>query len=139
MKRTLSLLPGLLALALLPVYGQAPAPTTGTIHGHVTNPSGAAQSVGVVSLSNDGGHTSKFTFQVNAAGDYTGTAAPGSYTVVFRQPDTPPDKMVDSFEGVKIVAGQDTLQDIDMSRKAFIDKLPPETQKAARGDAQAQL
>ncbi|MGD0630124.1 MAG: tetratricopeptide repeat protein [Terracidiphilus sp.] len=130
MKRELSLLPGLLALALLPAFAQTPAPTTGTIHGHVTNPSGASQSVGVVSLSNDGGHTSKYTFQVNAAGDYTGTAAPGTYTVVFRQPDTPPDKMVDSFEGVKVVAGQDTLQDVDMSRKAFIDKLPPEQQKA---------
>lgn len=130
MKRTIPLLPGLLAFALLPAFGQTPAPTTGTIHGHVTNPSGASQSVGVVGLSNDGGHTSKFTFQVNAAGDYTGPAAPGTYTVVFRQPDTPPDKMVDSFENVKIVVGQDTLQDIDMSRKAFIDKLAPEQQKA---------
>jgi tetratricopeptide (TPR) repeat protein len=133
MKRTISLLPGLLALALSPAIAQTPAQTpataTGTIHGHVTNPSGAPQSVGVVSLSTDGGHTSKFTFTVNAAGDYTGTAAPGTYTVVFRQPDTPPDKMVDSFENVKVVAGQDTVQDIDMSRKAFIDKLPPEQQK----------
>jgi tetratricopeptide (TPR) repeat protein len=94
----------------------------------VTNPSGAPQSVGSVSLSTDSGHTSKYTFPVDANGDYKGDASPGTYMVVFRQPDTPPDKMVDSFDNVKIVAGQDVLQDIDMSRKAFIDKLPKEEQ-----------
>jgi tetratricopeptide (TPR) repeat protein len=135
MKRTISLWTGMLALALLPALAQtpaqtpAPAGTTGKIHGHVTNPTGASQTVGAVSLSNDGGHTSKYTFQVTSTGDYTGEAAPGTYTVIFRQPDTPPDKMVDSFDGVKVVVGQDVLQDIDMSRKAFIDKLPADQQK----------
>src|ERR1700722_18231632 len=37
--------------------------------------------------------------------------------------------MVDSFEGVKIAAGDDVLQDIDMSRKAYVDKLPADQQK----------
>jgi tetratricopeptide (TPR) repeat protein len=56
-------------------------------------------------------------------------ASPGTYTVVYRQSDTPLDKFVDSYENVKIIVGQDLLQDIDMSRKAFIDKLPAEQQK----------
>jgi tetratricopeptide (TPR) repeat protein len=135
MRRNLSLWAGLMAFALSPVLAQTPAQTpapagpTGKIHGHVTNPTGAPQGTGSVSLSTDGGRTSKFTFPVSAAGDYTGDATPGTYMVVFRQPDTPPDKMVDSFDNVKIVAGQDIDQDIDMSRKAFIDKLPPEEQK----------
>ena len=128
MKRTLSLCIGLLAFAVLPALAQTPAPNTGKIHGHVTNPSGAPQSVGSVSLSTDEGRSSKYTFPVDANGDYKGDANPGTYTVVFRQPDTPPDKMVDSFDNVKIVAGQDVNQDIDMSRKAFIDKLPKEQQ-----------
>ena len=128
MKRTLSLSIGLLAFAVLPALAQTPAPNTGKIHGHVTNPSGAPQSVGSVSLSTDEGRSSKYTFPVDANGDYKGDANPGTYTVVFRQPDTPPDKMVDSFDNVKIVAGQDVDQDIDMSRKAFIDKLPKEQQ-----------
>jgi tetratricopeptide (TPR) repeat protein len=135
MKRTISLwlgLPaaaGLLAFALLPVLAQAPAPPTGKIHGHVTNPTGATQSSGTVSLSTDLGHTSKFTFQVTSTGDYAGEATPGTYTVVFRQVDTPPDKVVDSFDGIKIVAGQDVLQDFDMSRKEFVDKLPADQKK----------
>jgi len=144
MKRKLSIwrgLPGaaaLLAFAALPIVtrAQAPAPSpsaatgTGKVHGHVINPTGANQTSGTVSLSQDGGKTSKYTFQVDANGDYKGSdIAPGTYMAVFRQPDTPPDKMVDSLDGVKITAGEDTLQDIDMSRKAFIDKLPPEEQK----------
>jgi len=135
MKRKISIWPGVLtaislaALALSPALAQTPADKKGTIHGHVTNPVGTSQTVGSVSLSTDGGRTSKFTFPVDSNGDYKGDGDAGTYTVVFRQPDTPPDKMVDSFENVKITAGQDTLQDIDMSRKAFIDKLPVETQK----------
>jgi tetratricopeptide (TPR) repeat protein len=139
MKRTISLLAGLLAFALLPALAQtpaaapaqtpAPAGPTGKIHGHVTNPTGASQTVGSVNLSSDGGHTTKYTFQVSPGGDYSGEAAPGTYMLLFRQPDTPPDKMVDSFDGIKIVAGQDVLQDVDMSRKEFVDKLPPEQQK----------
>jgi len=133
MKRNPSIWLGLLAIGLIPALAQTPAPApaanTGTIHGHVTNPTGAPQAVGSVSLSNDGGHTSKYTFPVDANGDYTGTAAQGTYMVIFRQPDTPADKMVDSFDNVKIVAGQSILQDVDMSRKAFVDKLPPEEQK----------
>jgi tetratricopeptide (TPR) repeat protein len=128
MKRNLTLWLSLLAFAVIPAIAQAPA-ATGKIKGRVTNPTGAPTTSGNVSLSTDSGKTSKYTFPVDANGDYQGEAAPGTYTVVFRQPDTPPDKMVDSFDGVKVVAGQETIQDIDMSRKAFIDKLSPEQQK----------
>jgi len=138
MKRTISLWLGLLAFALLPTLAQTPAATTaggapkgptGKIHGHVINPTGASQTNGTVSLSTDGGHTSKYTFPVSSAGEYAGDATPGTYTLIFRQPDTPSDKMIDSIDGVKIVAGQDLLQDDDMSRKAFVGKLPAEQQK----------
>lgn len=137
MKRRLSLwmdpfaAAALLALAVLPAMSQAPAPgtPTGKIHGHVTNPTGASTTSGAVSLSSDGGHTNKYTFQLTSTGDYSGEAAAGTYMVIFRAPDTPQDKMVDSFDNVKIVAGQDTLQDIDMSRQEFIDKLNPDQKK----------
>jgi tetratricopeptide (TPR) repeat protein len=130
MKRNLSLWLGVLMFALLPALGQqAPAGPKGKIHGHVTNPTGVAVTGGTVSLSNDGGHTSVYTFPVDASGDYKGEAPPGTYTIVFRQPDTPPDKMVDSIDGVKIVASEDTLQDDDMTRKEFIDKLTPDQKK----------
>ncbi len=130
MKRKLSLWLALLVFAALPAIAQAPALTNdGKIKGHVTNPTGAPTTAGNVSLSTDGGHTSKYTFQLNANGDYEGTAAPGTYLVIFRAPDTPPDKVVDQFDNVKVVTGQETIQDIDMSRKAFIDKLSPEQQK----------
>ena len=135
MKRTISLWLGLLAFALLPALAQTPAPSTalkgptGKIHGHINGPEGAPRTSGTVSLSNDDGKTNKFTFQVSSTGDYAGEATPGTYTVVFRAIDTPPDKFVDSYENVKVVVGQDVLQDFDMSRKAFIDKLPAEQQK----------
>jgi tetratricopeptide (TPR) repeat protein len=120
---------GLLAFAAAPVVAQAPAVQTGKIHGHVINPTGAPQSGGTISLSSDGGRTSKYTFEVGPDGAYSGEAAPGTYMLVFRQKDTPPDKMVDSIENVKIEPGQDLTQDDDMSRQAYIDKLPEEQRK----------
>ena len=121
---------GLLAVAAVPVFAQAPpAGQTGKIHGHVINPTGAAQTSGSVSLSTDGGRTNKYTFEVDNTGAFSGEAAPGTYTLVFRQKDTPPDKMVDNIDNVKIEAGQDVNVDDDMSRQAFIDKLPEEQKK----------
>ena len=119
MRRTIPLWLGLLAFALLPAVAQKP---TGKIHGHVTNPAGAAEATGNVSLTTDGGHTLKYTFPVSSTGEYAGEAPSGTYSVIFRQPDTPEGKVVDSFDNVKIVAGQDVVQDIDMSRKEYIDK-----------------
>src|ERR1035437_8457216 len=132
MKRTISLWLGLLAFALIPVLAQTPAAPSkpmGKIHGHITGPEGAPRISGSVSLSSDGGQTSKFTFPVSSTGDYDGEALPGTYTVVYRAADTPPTQFVDSFENIKIVVGQDVLQDFDMSRKAFVDKLPADAQK----------
>ena len=102
---------------------------TGKIHGRVIGPTGTATTAGMVSLSVDGGMTPKYSFPLTATGDYSGDAAPGKYTIVFRAPDTPANKVVDEIEGVKVVAGQDLSQDIDMSRKEFLDKLTPDQRK----------
>lgn len=127
MKRTLILGLGLLAFALMPALAQQAA--TGKVHGRVINPTGSPQTSGTVSLSTDGGATLKFTFPVSASGEFSGEAAPGTYMIVYRALDTPAGKMVDSIRGVKIVAGEDLAQDIDMSRAEYIKSLPPEQQK----------
>ena len=101
---------------------------TGRIHGHVTNPTGEPQLDGSVSRSTDGGNTLMFTFPVSATGDYSGVAAPGTYMVVFRAPDTPPGKIVDFVRNVTVVEGYDVVANVDMSRQEFIDKMP-ENQK----------
>jgi tetratricopeptide (TPR) repeat protein len=127
---------GLLAFALLPAMAQQPAAGTapaagamGKVHGKVINPTGEPQGAGSVSLSTDGGNTLKFTFPVDATGDYSGEAAPGTYTAVYRAPDTPPGKMVDELPNVKVVAGEDVAADLDMSRQAYIDKMPEDQKK----------
>ena len=102
----------------------------GKIHGHVTDPTGVPKGAGTVSLSTDGGHTTKFSFPVNANGEYTGDNVPaGTYSVILKLPDTPEGKFVDLIENVKVTNGADTLADIDMSRQAYIDKLTPEQKK----------
>jgi tetratricopeptide (TPR) repeat protein len=135
MKRILSLSLGLLAVALVPALAQTPAPTTpapttAKIHGHITNPSGAPQVGGTVALSTDGGTNQKVVYTVSGSGDYAGDAPPGFYAVVYRTPETPKDKVTDMVTGVKIVAGEDVTEDFDMSRQAFIDKLPADQKKA---------
>jgi tetratricopeptide (TPR) repeat protein len=129
MKRNLSLWLGVLAFALLPVFSQTPAGPMGKVHGRVINPTGEAQGSGTVSLSTDGGATLKYTFPVGADGSYSGEAAPGTYAAVYREPTTPEKSMVDMIRGIHIVADQDVVADIDMSRPEFIDKLPPEQKK----------
>jgi tetratricopeptide (TPR) repeat protein len=134
MKRTLSLwlgltaAAGLLALAFAPAQAQ-PAEKMGKIHGRVINPTGQPQGGGTVNLSTDGGVTLKYTFPVDSTGSYSGEAESGTYTLVYRAPDTPAGKMVDSIHGIKIIAGQDIQQDDDMSRQEFIDKMSPEERK----------
>jgi tetratricopeptide (TPR) repeat protein len=136
MKRTISLrtgLLGLLALAILPAaIAQTPAPAnvapTGKIHGHVTNPTGAAQGNGAVSLNKETKEIA--SFPVDANGDYSGSAPPGTYTLVYRTPGLTPDKETDKIDNIKIVVGQDTAADDDMSRKEYIDSLPEETRKS---------
>jgi tetratricopeptide (TPR) repeat protein len=126
---------GLFALALAPAYAQAPAApaaaagTTGKIHGKVINPTGQPQGTGTVSLSTDGGVTLKYSFPVSETGEFSGEAPAGTYMLVYRAPDTPAGKMVDSIRGVKITAGEDLAQDDDMSRQEYIDKMSPDEKK----------
>ncbi len=134
MNRTFSLwlrlaVAGILALALTPMHAEQSPAKMGKIHGKVINPTGQPQSAGAVSLSTDGGTTLKFTFPVDESGSYSGEAPQGTYMVLYRAPDTPAGQMVDSIRGVKIVEGQDTEQDLDMSRQEYIDKLPADQKK----------
>ncbi len=130
MKRNLSLWLGVLVFALLPAFSQAPTGPTGKVHGRVTNPTGEAQGAGTVSLSTDGGATLKYTFPVSPDGSFSGEAAPGTYSAVYRAADTPAGKMVDMIRGIHVVEGQDVVADVDMSRAEFIDKLPADQKKA---------
>ncbi len=102
----------------------------GKIHGHVTDPTGVPRGNGTAVLSTDGGKTVKYSFTVDANGDYTGAGiAPGTYQALLTFPDTAPGKYVDEVPNVKVEAGQDVAADFDMSRKEYIDKLSPEMQK----------
>jgi len=137
---------GLLALAMVPGLAQAPTPAapappagpTGKIHGHVTNPTGAPQNGGTISLIGVGlasgpGLTAKTsdkgTVTVSETGDYSAEVAPGTYRLVYRTPGMAVDKEADHVETVKVLQGQDLLQDIDMSRKEYVDALPAEQRK----------
>jgi tetratricopeptide (TPR) repeat protein len=129
MKRYFSLWMGLLIIAAIPVLAQSNR--TAKIHGHVTSPIGSPYTIGTVFLTTETGAPTKFSFPVNAAGDYSGTVDEGTYNVMFKLPDTAPGKVVDQIkEPVKILAGQDVAADFDMTRKEFVDALPLETKKA---------
>jgi tetratricopeptide (TPR) repeat protein len=135
MRRTVSLLVGALAFALVPALAQQtqqPAATavtgnTGKVHGKVTNPTGAPQSGGTVSFME--GTTEKANLTVDADGNYTGDVPAGTYSVIYRSPGMPQDKQADRLDNVKIAAGQDNTQDVDMSRAEYIEKLPEEQRK----------
>ncbi len=101
----------------------------GRIHGRVINPAGMPQKNGTVSLSIDGGVTLSYLFPVSNSGEYSGQAPAGDYMIVYRAPDTPPGKIADYISGVEVVAGQDTAQNIDMTRAEFIARLSPEQQR----------
>lgn len=123
---------GLLAFALSPALAQQPpaaAQPMGKIHGQVINPTGQPQGGGTISLSTDGGQTSKLEMSVAADGTYSGEAPAGTYTMIYRAADTPKGQMVDEIKAVKIVAGGDIQQNDDMSRQEFIDKMTPEEKK----------
>ncbi len=125
-------LAGLLAFALpFAAAQQAPAAgqSMGKIHGQVINPTGQPQANGSVGLSMDGGNTDKFTFQVDANGNFSGEAAPGTYSLIYRAPNTPKGQFTDAIKNVKIVAGQDTEANDDMSRQEYIDKMPEDQKK----------
>jgi tetratricopeptide (TPR) repeat protein len=127
LKSLLSLIGIALLSVSMPVMAQA---QTGKVHGRVVDPTGIPKTNGTVNLSLDEGRTSKYTFPVTATGDFTGEGiAPGTYTIIYRQPDTPEGKYVDILNEIKIVAGSDLHQDVDMTRKEFYDKQTPEAKK----------
>ncbi len=115
---------GNLVAAAPPIKGPS-----GSIHGRVIGPTGDITAAGTVSLSVDGGPTAKYSFPVSPDGSYSGVASPGKYTLVFRAPNTPANKVIDQINDIKIVAGQDLAQDDDMSRKEYLDKLTPDQKK----------
>jgi tetratricopeptide (TPR) repeat protein len=128
---SLPALAGLLAFALSPALAQAPAAaqSMGKIHGQVINPTGQPQGGGTIGLSTDGGQTFKVELPVRPDGNFSGEAPAGTYVIIYRAADTPKGQMVDEIKNVKIVAGQDTEQNDDMSRQEFIDKMTPEQKK----------
>jgi hypothetical protein len=102
----------------------APAQTaTGTIHGHVTNPSGSSQNGGAVTFVGRGVSGVAAKFPVDANGNYFAEIPAGTYKIVYRAIGTPENKESDRIERVEVMAGQDVLQDIDMSRQEYIDTL----------------
>jgi tetratricopeptide (TPR) repeat protein len=113
---------------------QAGAAGSGKVHGLVNDPSGAPLTAGTVSLYAGGmttpGQDATYTFNVDSSGNFKGDGVKaGSYTIVFRAPETPKDKVVDQIDNVQVTAGQDTEANIDMSRPAYIAKLTPEQRK----------
>lgn len=122
---------GLLAFAVSPAFAQQTpaAQNMGKIHGQVINPTGQPQGGGSIGLSTDGGQTFKVELPVGPDGSFSGEAPAGTYTMIYRAANTPKGQMVDEIKNVKIVAGQDTEQNDDMSRQEFIDKMSPEQKK----------
>ena len=118
-----------LITAVVPAMAQTPS-TTGSIHGAVNDPTGAIITNGIIELLPEGSMTAKYTFKTDADGNYKGSGIkPGTYTVTLRETTTPKGQVVDQFANVKIVAGQDTPQNFDLSRPAYMKKLSPEQRK----------
>ena len=120
----------LCAALLVAATARLQAQETAKIHGHVQDPAGTPLRGGTVTLSTDGGKTAKYSFKTDDNGDYTGDGiAAGTYAVIYRNADTPADKVVDEFQDVKIAAGADITQDFDMSRPEYLAKMTPEQRK----------
>lgn len=118
-----------LITAVVPAMAQTPT-QTGSIHGYVNDPTGAAITDGIISLMPDGQTTAKYTFHTDASGNYKGSGiAVGTYTVTLREPNTPKGQVIDQYNNVKILGGQDTTQNIDLSRPEYLKKLTPEQRK----------
>lgn len=111
------------------VLAQAPAP--GSIHGHVQNAAGMAQSTGEVKLTTDRNPDAKarkyqYTFPVDANGDFKGTdVAPGKYILFYIVKGD----SVDFIDNVEIKSGVDTAQNDDMTREEFVKAMTPEAKK----------
>ncbi len=116
----------------------SPAPaegaTTASIHGHAQDPLSQPVANTAVQVTTDG-KTPLYTFTTDANGDYKGSGIkPGTYTILLYGDTKGKDgKMakgdIDFQQNVKLTAGTDTQVDFDMTRQAYISKLPPDVQK----------
>lgn len=108
--------------APLPAFSQNDA---GSIHGHLQDPIQLPIAGGKVEVTTDGKDV-KYTFTADANGDYTGTGiAPGTYILVLIDQGKP----VDSKPNVQIVAGQNEVENFDLSRAEYVAKMSPEERK----------
>ncbi len=131
---------GLTAAGSLRAQSTAAAPTAGagaqtaSIHGHAQDPLYQPVADSKVEITTDG-KTPLYTFTTDAGGDYKGSGIkPGTYVVELIGQVTGKDgKMapgiLDYQKNIKFTAGQDAAVDFDMSRQAFISKLPLDVQK----------
>jgi len=109
---------------------------TASIHGHVNNAAGMPIQNSSVRLTLDKTTdpkkvTWKYTFPIDANGDYKGTGiAPDTYLVVVVAAAPSGDTTVDYFQDQTFKAGEDKLETFDMTRKEFIDKMTPEQKSA---------
>ena len=130
MRSKLNIWLALVVLALVPALAGA-QDTTAKIHGHAQDPANAPIANAQVILSKDG-KTPLFTFTTDANGDYKGEGIkPDEYYVTLF---ASPGKAIDRSENpVKFSTGTDTLQDFDLSRPEYVNKLPPGAEEGARG------
>jgi tetratricopeptide (TPR) repeat protein len=126
MRSTLTVWLGLVMLAFVPALASG-QDTTAKIHGHAQDPANAAIAGAQVILSTDA-KTALYTFTTDQNGDYKGEGIkPGTYYVTLYET---PDKAVDRADQVKFTTGTDTLQDFDLSRPDYANKLSAEQKKA---------
>ncbi len=133
----------MLALLTTAKFGMAATPAK--IHGHVQDPLGAPVMNAKVLLTDDS-NAVKYTFVTDANGDYTGDGiASATYDVQLQKvpdaanasvpkPQSTPagtlHNIIDQQKGIHFAEGADVLVDFDMTREAYINKLPPEMRKA---------
>ena len=109
---------------------------TAKIHGHVNNAAGQVIQNASVRLTTDKTTdpkkvTWKYTFPIDASGDYKGEGiAPDTYLVVVVVAAPAGDTTLDYFADQTFKAGEDKLETFDMQRKEFIDKMTPEQRTA---------
>ena len=108
--------------------------TTASIHGHAQDPLDQPVVNTKVEITTDG-KTALDTFMTDANGDYKGSGIkPGTYTVLLFGDIKGKDGkitqgIIDYQQNVKFTAGTDAQVDFDMTRQAYISKLPPDVQK----------
>lgn len=108
--------------------------TLAKIHGHAQDILYLPVADAKVEITTDG-KTPLYSFTTDAKGDYKGDGIkPGIYAVELVGPIKDKDgKMsegiMDYQQNVKFTAAGDALVDFDMSRAAFVSKLPPDVQK----------